>query len=152
MEVILLKEIENLGHKGEIKNVANGYARNFLLPQKLASLATKKAKDRVVEEIIDAQVKQERGDQKSNDFLKKIKNSRLIFKTKANEKGTLFAAITKDEIIKKLNQSYQLNLTDKNIVLEQPLKHIGQFKVKIKVNNQKSELLIEIKLKINEKE
>jgi large subunit ribosomal protein L9 len=149
-DVILSKDLGIFGRKGEIKKVADGYARNFLLPQKKAILATAEAKRQLIQQGLNLSVKQERKQQQQKDLFKKIKNLKLIFVAKANEAGTLFAALNKEEIIKKLSAEQQITLKEKEIILEQPLKHLGRHSITLKTNNQLINLVVEIKPKSND--
>jgi large subunit ribosomal protein L9 len=151
MEIILIKEIKNLGNIGEIKQVSDGYARNYLIPQKLAIIATKQAKAELFKQIKAKENKQQKEQKKKYNFLKKIKNLKLTFIAKANKEGKLFAAINQKDIIKRLENVYQINLDEKDILLEQPIKHLGEHQITIKVNHQESILLIEVKSDSNEK-
>jgi len=144
MEVILLKEVKNIGQKGEIKNVADGFARNFLLAQGLAIQATKNARNQVFEKTNLEQDKLAKENRKNTEFLQKIKNIKLTFSSKANKEGKLFAAISKDDIIKEIKLKNKLDLSEKNLILDQPIKSIGQHKAKIKIKDQESEIIIEI--------
>ncbi|MBU1130681.1 50S ribosomal protein L9 [Patescibacteria group bacterium] len=145
MQVILLKEVKSLGQKGEVKNVADGYARNFLLPQKLAGLVTKNIEEQIIKGRRSSQIKQEKEEQKSHEFLDKIKNKKLTFQAKANKEGKLFASITRDQIVKKINESYQLDVTEKNIELPQTLKQLGEYKINVKLKDKEAEISIIIK-------
>jgi large subunit ribosomal protein L9 len=94
MKVVLLKEVRGLGRKGDVKEVKEGYARNLLMPQKLAEIATPAALARANEEK--ARIEKERAEKTAE--LKKsaelINNTTLIFKMKTGEKGKVFGSIT----------------------------------------------------------
>ncbi|MDO8557312.1 MAG: 50S ribosomal protein L9 [Candidatus Jorgensenbacteria bacterium] len=104
MKVILLKEIRGLGHKGDVKEVKEGYARNLLMPQKLAEIATPAALARASEEK--ARIEKNRAEKTAE--LKKsaesIKNTTLIFKMKTGEKGKVFGSITDADIRNALSE------------------------------------------------
>ncbi len=136
MKIILMKDVPNLGHKYEVKNVAEGHALNFLFPAGLAEIATKKALERL-------EVKQKQaGDEKKvrDDLLMKNLNSlastRIEITEKANEKGHLFAGIHKPEIIKAIKKQTELDVDAEHIDLEHPIKEIGEYDIKIKVQDK----------------
>jgi len=99
MKVVLVKSVDKLGRVGEVKEVADGYARNFLLPQNLAIPATSQiiaqwqAKTRAEEKVVEKEI---RG---AKDLDKKLTSVIVEIKVKANKEGTLFGAITEDQII-----------------------------------------------------
>lgn len=152
MEIILLKEVKNIGSRGEIKNVADGFACNYLIPQKFAIIATKQAKEEMDKHQKSSKVKQQKAAKKKDDLFEKLKNQKLTFRAKANEEGKLFAAVTKENIIEKIYQDYHFKLSEKSIVLEQPLKHVGQNSVLIKIKSQELPLLLEIQAYDDKKE
>lgn len=132
MKVILLQDVPNVGRKYEIKNVSDGYCRNFLIPRKLAQIATTQAIQSV--ETKRKQSEQEKEIQK--DILEKniesLSGVRLEITEKANEKGHLFAGINKEEIAKILKEQKHINIPVEIIELEQPIKEIGEYKIKVK--------------------
>ena len=131
MKVILSQDVAGVGRKGEIKNVSDGYAGNFLLPKKLAQIATPNAL--VVAEKLKNQMEQDREVQK--DILEKnikgLKDLKVQIKAKANEKGHLFSIIHPDEISKILKEQYHLDIPSKIIEIEKPIKEIGEHIIKV---------------------
>jgi len=143
MKVILSKEVSKLGQKGDIKNVSDGYARNYLFPNKLAFIAT--------DELIDMNIKKkQKGDQEAKDLNKKniqisqqVENIVLELNAKANEAGTLFSAITPKEIVSKLNKQLDGGFKAVDLIIPSPVKKIGEHQVLLKIINK------EYKLKLN---
>lgn len=144
MKVIFLKEVPRVGRKYEIKNVADGYALNMLIPRGLAKMATPQ---------IVAQIEKE----KANDLTQKtiqeelllknleiIKNLRLEIKGKANEKGHLFAGVTKEMIFEKLVKETKINLDLSFIKLDKPLKEVGEHKVTFEAMGKKADFTVNI--------
>ena len=131
MKVILSQDVAGVGRKGEIKNVSDGYAGNFLLPKKLAQIATPNAL--VVAEKLKNQMEQDREVQK--DILEKnikgLKDLKVQIKAKANEKGHLFSIIHPDEISKILKEQHHLDIPSKIIEIEKPIKEIGAHTIKV---------------------
>ncbi len=130
MRIILLKDIKNLGKKYEIKEVSDGYGRNFLLKQKLAKVATEK-------DVAMANRKKEEEARKKEEELKevekmakKIDGKEIKIKMKIGEKGQLFESITAIKIAEKMKDE-GLNIEKENINLEEPIKELGEFVIKL---------------------
>jgi large subunit ribosomal protein L9 len=128
MKVIFLKTIANVGQSGEIKNVADGYARNFLLPRNLAKIVT----DKVLKEMESLKAnkakKKARQAKQYQEIAKKVNNLKLIVQAKADEKKTLFGSINAAKIASEL-QKRGYNIEVKVIKLEQPIKSLGYYDV-----------------------
>lgn len=131
MRVILLQDIEKLGKKYDTKEVADGYARNFLIPQGLAKPATEEA-------LIWLETKKEIEAKKAEEELKKIQEKataidgqELIIPVKMGEEGQLFESITSQKISEKLKElGFEIKKTQ--IDLPEPIKELGEFPIKIK--------------------
>jgi large subunit ribosomal protein L9 len=138
MQVILLKDIQKIGRKNEVKNVSDGYAMNFLLPNKLAEQATSKK----IKNLERERQNQETEEKIHIDLL--IKNIRSLngatveIEAKANEKGHLFKGIHKEEIVAELKKQDHIDLKPEYIQLEHPIKEIGEFDITAKVGNIKA--------------
>lgn len=146
MRVILLQDIEKLGKKYEIKEVADGYARNFLIPKGLAKPATR-------ETIKWSEIQKEMEIKKAEKELieiqkiaSQIEGQEIVIPIKVGEAGQLFETITAKKISEKL-QELGFNISKNQIDLLQPLKELGDFPVKIKF---KHNLEAEIRVIITE--
>jgi len=133
MKVILLKDDKNLGKKGEIIEAKTGYARNFLIPRKVAIEATPEnmeewKKNRAEEEKLE---KENRA--KANEIKKKIEDITLTIKAKAGEGGRLFGAITSADIAKNLKSEYKIDVDKKKIDLPENIKESGIKNIDIKL-------------------
>ncbi|MDD4661712.1 MAG: 50S ribosomal protein L9 [Candidatus Pacebacteria bacterium] len=132
MLVLLLKDVNKIGKKDEVKNVSDGYANNFLFPKKLAKRATpeivKKAEEQKV--INDERKKLEK--ELLAKKAKEIEGKRFIIKAKAGEEGQLFEAISAKKIAEKVNQN-GFEISEKQIIINEPIKKIGDFKVLVKL-------------------
>jgi len=130
MKVVLLENVKSLGNKNEIKNVNTGYAKNFLFPKKLAIIATAQL---IKQAELNAQ-KQEKlkkeADLNIQKLAKEINNKRFIIKMKAGEEGQLFESVSIKKIADKIKEN-GFNIEEKQITIEEPIKKIGDFKVKI---------------------
>jgi len=146
MKVILLQDIEKLGKKYDIKHVADGHARNFLLPKNLAKPAS--AENMKWLEIQTAALRQ-----KSEEELKKVQGVastmdglEIILSVKIGEKEQLFEAVTAQKIAEKLKEQ-GFEIKKAQILLKEPIKEIGEFPVKVQLSHN---LEAEIKIIIVE--
>jgi large subunit ribosomal protein L9 len=130
MKVVLTKDVGGLGRTGEIKNVSDGYARNFLIPKQLAQIATDPEVKRIEKEMKEKSEKQDRQREKNKDFFAKMSGS--IFYVKAKTSGKhLFAGIHQADIKKLLEDRYKIELDIKWIKLKEAIKDIGTHEITI---------------------
>lgn len=123
MKVLLLKDVKRLGRSGEIKNVSDGYARNFLISQGLARTADNHTVSTVAAASAAKSVHETEVIAKLESQAHKLKGSTVSVSAKASEKGELFAGLKEDQL-KQLIKG-QLGIEVKAVKLEHPLKHIG---------------------------
>lgn len=131
MRVILLKDIENIGKQYEIKEVKDGYARNFLVPKGLAKLATKKAIEWAELQKKLLQKQDEEGLKKIQELVSNVDGTEVMISVKIGEEGQLFEKITIQKIIEKLKE-LGFDIKKGQIELEEPIKELGEFPLKIK--------------------
>jgi len=133
VKVVLLTDVKGVGKKGEIVEVAKGYADNYLLPRKLAQIAT----DAVIKALKEKQEaekrKLEKERQKAAETAARLKNVTLIIKRKAGESGRLFGSITAREIADALEKVIGESIDRKSIVISNPIKNVGEFKVEVEL-------------------
>ncbi len=135
MKVILLEDIKGLGKKFDIKNVSDGYARNFLIPKGLAKIAT----DKSVKELEAQKAEQEKKEKETKIELEKIaknlENQEFEFTIKTGKKGEVFGSVSKDDIRTRIdaniNADLRRYLKDIKINLERPIKTLGERRVEI---------------------
>jgi len=128
MKVILIKNVPNLGQSGDIKEVSEGYARNFLLTKGLVRIATEATIKELANLKQQGLKKKERSGKKMKDIAKKVNNLKLIVKAKADEKKTLFGAFSATKIAAELkDRGYDIDA--KVIKLDQPIKALGYYDV-----------------------
>jgi large subunit ribosomal protein L9 len=132
MKVIILKKIAHLGDAGDIKEVAEGYARNYLIPQKLAILATKDALDKVVEKKNEANKIIAEKNKLLGEMSAKLNGKNFTFSAKG-KKGTLFGSIGSKEIAAELNKN-GFAAEERMIDLKEHIKKIGSYEIKIKLS------------------
>lgn len=135
MRVILQKEVKGLGKAGEEKNVAEGYARNFLIPRGLAMPATDAARTQVANHAA-AVARQEASEKAAAQAqAKQLENIELVFKMRAGESGRLYGSVTNADIAEKLEESAGQSIDKRKIQLEEPIKETGKRKVEIKLHS-----------------
>jgi large subunit ribosomal protein L9 len=133
MKVILLQDVKNLGEKGDSKDVADGFARNFLFPQKMAELATDGALQKSqLEKTKEAQV-QEEALKKIQELADSLAGNEIVIKAKA-KKGKLFGAISKKKIIKELEKK-EIKIAEEAIALKEAIKEIGDYEIKVELGH-----------------
>ena len=133
MEVILKEDVNNLGHRGDVVKVADGYGRNYLLPGKLAIEATANNKA-VIEQMKSSAVRRSAKEKAEAEALVIQLNSvALVFERKVGENDHLFGSVTSADIAHQLEQK-GFNIDRRKVQLEEPLKQVGEFHVPIKLH------------------
>jgi large subunit ribosomal protein L9 len=138
MRVIFLQDVPKVGKRHDVKDINDGYAMNFLLPRKLAVPATPSAIAELEKRKKNVEI--ERGVQENLLLknLEEIKDKIITIKGKANEKGSLFKAIHKKEIIEEMHKQQHAEIAEEFIVLEKPIKEVGEFEIPISIKNKNS--------------
>ena len=133
MKVIFNVDVKGQGKKGEMKEVSEGYGRNYLLPRKLATEATPDNINamRLKEKARLAQEAKERAEALEN--AKKLGELQVIVKAKAGNGGKLFGAVTSAEISKALKEQFGIEIEKNKLVVAEPIKSFGSFSVKAKL-------------------
>ncbi len=146
MKVILRDDVKDVGSMGQIIDVADGFARNYLVPRGLAVEANVKNVKSLEHEKKVIQEKARKIKNQAEDFAKKISNMTVVIKAKAGEEGKLFGSVTTMDIAEQL-KSEGLEIDKKKISLEEPIKRLGSYPVKIKVH---SEITAEVNVQVVE--
>jgi large subunit ribosomal protein L9 len=142
MKIILLKDVENLGKKFEVKEVKDGYARNFLIPQELAKIATKQALKTLEIERKKEKEKAEEELKKIQELATQIDGQEIIITLKIGEEGQFFESVTAQKISEKLKEM-GFDIKKDQIGLSEPMKELGEFPIKIKFeHNLEAEIRI----------
>lgn len=136
MKVILLEDVKALGKKGEIVNVNDGYARNFILPKKLGLEATSKNlndlklqnanEERKAKEILDA----------AQAFAKELESKSVVIKMKAGEGGKVFGSVSSKEIATAFKEQCNVDIDKKKIQLTDAIKAFGTYEVPVRLHQQ----------------
>ena len=130
MKVMLQKDVKDLGKVGEIVNVSNGYARNFLFPRKLALIATEgKTKEWSHLQKL-AEIKKKKAKSDREQLMSAVSGKTLNFQMQAGDGDKLFGSVTQLEISKKLSK-LGFEIDKKDIKLEEPIKMLGQYKATV---------------------
>ena len=142
MQVILKKDVQNLGEAGDLINVKDGYARNFLLPQKVAEIATEGALKNREQNLARIKAKQEKLHQEALETAKKIEEfAKLELTAKAGESGKLFGTITTKKLTEELTAKVGVNVDRKNVSLNAPINKVGEYKMLIKLTSKVKTLI-----------
>ncbi|MBQ1236254.1 MAG: 50S ribosomal protein L9 [Oscillospiraceae bacterium] len=133
MKVIFNVDVKGQGKKGELKEVSDGYARNYLLPRKLVSEATADNINtlKLKEKAKAAQIAKEKALAQEN--AKKLSGIQVIIRAKAGGNGKLFGAVTSQEISRALKEQFDIDIEKNKIVQAEPIKTYGSFTVKAKL-------------------
>ena len=144
MQVILKKDVQNLGEAGDLINVKDGYARNFLLPQKVAEMATDGALKNREQNLVRIKAKQEKLHQLALEKAQEIeKIEKLELTAKAGESGKLFGTITTKKLTEELLAKAGIEVDRKNVTINAPINKVGEYKMLIKLTSKvKTELAI----------
>ncbi len=152
MKIILIKNVPKLGSKFDIKQVNAGYARNFLIPNKMAIIATENSIVRVKK--LATQEKKISIIAKDN-FEKlagQFKNSAIILEAKTNKEGKLFGSINEEKIKKALKEQKNIELNENvKVLIDKSLKTIGEHKISLILSNKKITIKVIIKAKLKPK-
>ena len=130
MKVILKEDVQNLGQQGDVVEVKTGYARNYLMPQKLSILFTKQQKKSIEEAQRVEERKLEREKDQLESVLKQVEDLSLSLKMQSEEDSKLFGSVTKLDIVKLLEEN-GITIDKKYVDLSSPIKTLGEHKVNI---------------------
>ena len=146
MRVILKKDVQNIGEVGDLVNVKDGYARNYLIPNSLAEIATKGALAQRERNIARIKAKAEKLHQEALIAKEEIeKIEKISLSAKAGESGKLFGTITTKKLSEELLAKCGMEIDKKSIILDSPINHIGNFVMTIKLSSKvKAQLNVEV--------
>lgn len=147
MKVILLEDVKGSGVKGDVVNVNDGHGRNYLIPRGLAMEAnTSNLTELKNRERAEQKRKQAAADQ-ARKMADKLSGVTIIIKTKSGDNGKLFGSVTNKEIASELKKQHNLNVDRKKIVLQEPIKQLGELVLDVKLY---PEITGKLKVKIEE--
>lgn len=135
MKVILRGEMSNLGAAGDVVDVKPGYARNYLIPQGLAYLASPANVRRLEEERRRAEERARRDYLEASRRASQLEGRELLFRARAGEEGKLFGSVTNADVADRLNElDLDFEVDRRSVHLEEPLKQLGEFTVALKLH------------------
>jgi large subunit ribosomal protein L9 len=133
MKIILLKDVENLGREGEIKDVADGYARNFLIAQNMATVATDISIAKSEEKKLQIEKKAKTELEEAQKLAEQLEGRELYIKVKEKE-GKLFGSVNEKTVAKVLKEE-GINIPPSNINLAEPIKDMGEYEAQINLDH-----------------
>lgn len=133
MKVILMQDVKGQGKKGQLVEVSEGYARNFLLPRKLAAAATADALNTMNMKEKARKAEEARQKAEAEATAEKLKECPVKVTAKAGTGGRLFGAVTTKEISEELQKQYGVDIPKQKLALEEPIKSFGNYEVKAKL-------------------
>src|SRR5512133_243954 len=142
MKVMLLKDVYKLGRAGDIKKVADGYGRNFLLPQKLGVLATPGALKQVDKIRSQAEVRRTEQNSELKDLAEHINGITVVFAAKAGETGKLYGSITTQDVANAIQEKTRYEVKKQQIDM-QPIRNLGEFTAHVRLT---MDLVPEVKI------
>ena len=142
MQIILREHVDSLGRRGEIVEVANGYARNYLIPQKLALLVTDNNRRQIEREREAAEIRDAEERQVAEALAEKISLVDCVVSRKVGEQDVLYGSVTTADVAECLEE---FNIEKRKIQLSEPIKALGEFTVPVKIHR---DVTAEVKLKV----
>lgn len=133
MKVVLNQDIKGIGKKLDIVNVSEGYARNYLLPKKLASIADNKSIAESESKKDAIKYQKDKNYEKSLEYKKELESITITFKEKVGEQGKLFGSITEKDISEKIKKDFNIEVDKKKIKLKVAIKNIGTYTAEVKL-------------------
>lgn len=136
MKVILKKDVPNLGRAGEVKEVANGYARNYLIPQGLAVPATPQALRQLEAEKAAAARQAAREAAEARALAERLSQLALTLPVRVGEQGRLYGAVTAQDIAAAISQAVGREIDRRQIELEEPIRQVGIYEVPVRLTRE----------------
>ncbi|HEY4387576.1 MAG TPA: 50S ribosomal protein L9 [Ktedonobacteraceae bacterium] len=133
MKVILLQNVEGLGKAGDLKEVANGYARNYLLPRRLAAGATPSLIATRSQRIAAEQRKLEKQIEANRQLAERLSQVSLTFKARVGSQGRLYGSITSQDVASALREAENIQIDRRTLDLSEPIRSTGTFNIPVKI-------------------
>ena len=149
MKVILLKDVKGTGKKGEVKEVSDGYAKNFLLPKKMAVVADNTNVKELNEKNKSKELKAQKEYEEAVELGKKMEDMSVAIYSKAGEGGRLFGSITSKDIAEQLKKQHGVEVDKRKISLDEPIRVLGSRFVDVKIHQK---VTTKIKVDVKEKQ
>lgn len=146
MKVILLEDVRKLGHKGDIVDVSDGYARNFIFPKKLGIEATPAHMAQLKTQLDKMQRDEELRIEEAKKKAKELKGKKITLFIKAGENGRTFGSVTSKEIADEILKAFNYEIDKKKIELEDAIKAVGNYEVPLKIyKDVLTKIIVEVK-------
>nr|MDQ3327394.1 50S ribosomal protein L9 [Chloroflexota bacterium] len=134
MKVVLLQEVQGIGGPGTVKDVADGYARNYLLPKKLATPATAGALKQVERARAVEDRRQARLDEQAASMAARIEGQEVTFRVRAGEEGRLYGSVTNGDVAEVLSRQIGEDVDKRRVILEEPIHVLGTYEVPVRLS------------------
>jgi large subunit ribosomal protein L9 len=133
MKVLLIQDVDNLGYAGDVKKVADGFGRNYLLPRQMAVLATPGAlkQAETIRKAAEKRRAQEKNDAQA--IANQITNLELVFERRAGETGKLYGSVTSADIAEAIQAKTSLDIDKRKVALPEPIRQLGNQQVLVKL-------------------
>jgi large subunit ribosomal protein L9 len=148
MEVILREHVESLGRRGDVVKVADGYARNFLLPRQIALPVTEANRRRIERERVVMEAKEADEKNRALAIAERLTLIELVVARKVGENDALFGSVTASDVINGL-AAHQIEVEKRRVMLPEPIKRLGEFTIPIKLHR---DVTGEIKVRVVKEE
>jgi large subunit ribosomal protein L9 len=146
MRVVFLDDVDGVARAGEIKNVADGYARNYLLPRKLAAAATTASMQQAEKRAKQLAVEQEKLDAAAQQLAGSMDASPIVIMVKAGGDGRLFGSVTASDIAEAVNERAGTQLGHRQVALSRPIREVGSYEIEVSLTrNVKAQVAVQIK-------
>jgi large subunit ribosomal protein L9 len=145
MRVVFLDDVDGVARAGEIKNVADGYARNFLLPRKLAAVATASTVQQAEKRARQLEKEQEKLDAAAQGMVATLSKSPIVIEARAGDQGRLFGSVTASDIAEAVNARAGSKIEHRQVALAQPIKELGIYEVSVSLTrNVRAQVTVEV--------
>jgi len=134
VKVVLLEEVQGIGGPGTVKDVADGYARNYLLPKKLATPATAGALKQVERVRAVEDRRQARLDEQAAAMAARIDGQEVTFRVRAGEEGRLYGSVTNGDVAEVLSRQIGEDVDKRRVILEEPIHVLGTYEVPVRLS------------------
>lgn len=143
MKIILFQDIPKVGKKYEVKNVKDGYGRNFLLPRKLAELATPGNLKNLETRKKAEEERKKKLEEKLNQSLKNLESKEIVVSARANEEGELYGSVGAAEIAEELKKQ-GFEIPEGHIQLEEKIKKTGEHEIELKIGETETKFRLKV--------
>ena len=133
MKVVFLQDVPNVARAGDVKDVADGYSRNYLIPKKLAVVATSAELNRLESQRKAEVRRQARTEQDAEAFARVLQDTTVVLKMRAGTKDKLYGSVTSADIAKEIKKLTKQDIDKRKIELEEPIRELGSHQVSIKL-------------------